>query len=366
MKRFWGDDVKRVTLAELAASPVQDQDHVKAARMTHWDLKIRIAQRIRDFLMLPHKAMANPCVHVVYQKYLSAYKAHERFDNLDSLREARDYWRALAGAFDNNRDVMKLLGHSRLQLSELDCELVPKFDEFLERFSTSRIGSHLTAASFLHQGPAPKGTPKPAGTALGVIQPTQPVHVVRVLVKSLSSSLGESSPAVEIEGDEDMEILYVPSLLRVVLRELVHNALVATHRKSNRRGLATLTPPAAVRIRVHRGRFGVFFTIADQGGGIHNPDVMWSWGRHQIKAEKAVEEHPEDWPEVLAEDPSLAAPIGFGLPMARLTARYFGGDVQMRSLRGYGTTSYIHIPELQREGSIGTHSTDLESYGSPY
>ena len=40
------------------------------------------------------------------------------------------------------------------------------------------------------------------------------------------------------------------------------------------------------------------------------------------------------------------AGFGFGLPISRLYARYFGGDLQLVSMEGYGTDAYLHIGRL--------------------
>ncbi|GJP58637.1 hypothetical protein CLOP_g1301, partial [Closterium sp. NIES-67] len=46
------------------------------------------------------------------------------------------------------------------------------------------------------------------------------------------------------------------------------------------------------------------------------------------------------------ELPSLIAGYGYGLPIARLYARYFGGDLQIFSMEGYGTDAYLHLNRL--------------------
>lgn len=37
---------------------------------------------------------------------------------------------------------------------------------------------------------------------------------------------------------------------------------------------------------------------------------------------------------------------GYGLPISRLYARYFGGDLQMISMENYGTDAYLHLNRL--------------------
>jgi pyruvate dehydrogenase kinase 2/3/4 len=44
--------------------------------------------------------------------------------------------------------------------------------------------------------------------------------------------------------------------------------------------------------------------------------------------------------------PAVLAGYGYGLPLSRLYARYFGGDLQIISMEGYGTDAYLHISRL--------------------
>ena len=47
------------------------------------------------------------------------------------------------------------------------------------------------------------------------------------------------------------------------------------------------------------------------------------------------------------------AGYGFGLPLSRVYARYFGGDIHVQSMHGYGTDVYLNLNHLGdvREGS---------------
>jgi hypothetical protein len=52
-----------------------------------------------------------------------------------------------------------------------------------------------------------------------------------------------------------------------------------------------------------------------------------------------IQQDDEDGPAVLAG-------YGYGLPISRLYARYFGGDLQIISMEGYGTDAYLHLNRL--------------------
>ena len=38
--------------------------------------------------------------------------------------------------------------------------------------------------------------------------------------------------------------------------------------------------------------------------------------------------------------------MGYGLPISRSYARYFGGDLNLMSMEGYGIDAFLHLPRL--------------------
>jgi [3-methyl-2-oxobutanoate dehydrogenase (acetyl-transferring)] kinase len=53
------------------------------------------------------------------------------------------------------------------------------------------------------------------------------------------------------------------------------------------------------------------------------------------------------------------AGLGFGLPLSRLYARYFGGDLALQNLPGYGVDAYLtlkNLRHLSRDWSERDHS----------
>jgi len=71
----------------------------------------------------------------------------------------------------------------------------------------------------------------------------------------------------------------------------------------------------------------------------------WSWDR---SSHRAVSKQSE------------LAGYGFGLPLTRLHAQYFGGDVFMQALPGLGTDMYLILTHL-KEGTPSTEIDDLST-----
>jgi hypothetical protein len=73
--------------------------------------------------------------------------------------------------------------------------------------------------------------------------------------------------------------------------------------------------------------------VSDEGGGIPRRQL----GRvFSFSHSTATAKHGE-------KDVPLLAGWGLGLPLSQTTARYFGGDVTLCSVPGFGTDAYLHL-----------------------
>lgn len=82
--------------------------------------------------------------------------------------------------------------------------------------------------------------------------------------------------------------------------------------------------------------------VSDEGGGIPRSGIARIWTYMYSTAKIPM----PDMEEVGDTQPVVLAGYGYGLPLSRLYARYFGGDLQVISMEGYGTDAYIHLNRL--------------------
>lgn len=147
------------------------------------------------------------------------------------------------------------------------------------------------------------------------------------------------APQVEIVCSPDLNFMYVPGHLSHMIFEVVKNSLravVETHGVDS-----DWYPP--VKVIVAEGQEDITIKISDEGGGIPRSEVPYVWTYMYTTATNT----PHLDPDLSRSD--FKAPLagfGYGLPISRLYARYFGGDLKLISMEGYGTDVYLHLNRL--------------------
>ena len=99
----------------------------------------------------------------------------------------------------------------------------------------------------------------------------------------------------------------------------------------------------------------IVIKVSDEGGGIKRSEMSKVWSYLYTTGDPAVLAAMLDvgtGEENAVKDFSIASPLaglGYGLPIARNYARFFGGDLNIMSMEGYGTDSFIHLPILRQD-----------------
>ncbi|CAM9575680.1 unnamed protein product [Scytosiphon promiscuus] len=149
------------------------------------------------------------------------------------------------------------------------------------------------------------------------------------------------SPDVIIEGDVDARASCIPSHVHHILFEVLKNSLRATAMAHN--DVADALPP--VRVRISQGSRQVSVCVSDEGGGMSmgtaRDAFRYLWTSSEAH-ETAQAKHAANASFQPSIDPLSG--MGIGLPVSRLYARHFGGDLQMLSLQGFGTHVGLFLP----------------------
>merc|ERR1719499_2842671 len=100
-------------------------------------------------------------------------------------------------------------------------------------------------------------------------------------------------------------------------------------------------PP--ITVVVVPGNSEVTIKISDEGGGIQRDSIDKIWLYSYTTA-------GGDQTQTTSVGQQVNSPVfagyGYGLPLSRLYARYFGGDLKIVSMEGYGTDAYMYLSTL--------------------
>ncbi|KAJ5363563.1 kinase [Penicillium cataractarum] len=147
------------------------------------------------------------------------------------------------------------------------------------------------------------------------------------------------APKVQLVCREDLNFMYVPGHLSHMLFETLKNSLRAVVEQHG----ADRDQFPVTKVIVAEGKEDITIKITDEGGGIPRSAIPLVWTYMYT----TVEQTPSLDPDFDKSDfKAPMAGFGYGLPISRLYARYFGGDLKLISMEGYGTDVYLHLNRL--------------------
>ncbi|KAJ3154728.1 hypothetical protein HDU89_007968 [Geranomyces variabilis] len=216
---------------------------------------------------------------------------------------------------------------------------------FLDRFYMSRIGIRMLIGQTVTLNKSSKDPPQPGREDyVGIIRTRTNLGQVaweaaqdaRTICQDYYGVWG--GPEIKLVGKTDVEFMYVPSHLHHMLFELLKNSLRAV---VERHGVDCDEWPD-IKVVVAEGKEDITIKISDEGGGIPRSGMPLIWTYMYTTAENPLVEDTDSRSDFRAP----MAGYGYGLPITRLYARYFGGDLRLISMEGYGTDAYLHLSRL--------------------
>lgn len=265
---------------------------------------------------------------------------------------------------------------------------------FLDEHLQARIGTRLIAEQHIalhvssqpHQDPqAAVQTAEDPSSYVGVIdtalRPASIINSCGNFVSEICELKYGVRPTWVIDGEPGTTFAYVPVHLEYIITELLKNAFRATVEsgKSHEPVVITIVAePQSSRTASKRGHLqrtlendtntnppikpfddsapGVTIRIRDRGGGI-SPEVLpniWSYSFTTFSDEDELPGQSSGNGNMDAlnaisgaggEGSSIAG-LGYGLPLSRAYAEYFGGGITVQSLYGWGSDVYLRLKGL--------------------
>lgn len=346
--------------------------------------------------------MSNPNISKIYNNYLHSlstllpYKEKQ----ISTLDEEIRFTEVLADLVQTHANTIPTLARGFLECRKYinSAEVTRFLDEHLR----ARIGTRLIAEQHiaLHFSSQPHQDPPqpvyPTSTSsdnhsfyIGVIdtalQPATIINSCGAFVSEICELKYGVRPTWIIDGEPSVTFAYVPVHLEYIITELLKNAFRATVESGHSQEPVVITiaaepgtcsfpsvsPPASQTnalpgdsiLPLSDSAPGVTIRIRDRGGGI-SPTVLpniWSYSfttfsdDDELPGSSYAPSHQSVMDALNTISVagmgtgalgSSIAGLGYGLPLSRAYAEYFGGGIAVQSLHGWGCVSYSSFPYL--------------------
>lgn len=367
------------------ASTDNPEQRLRNARFLYRELPVRIAQRAVDLFTLPHGLSKTDSVRGVVRVYVSHLRRLLASPEPSNAAEEKAFTELLESLVLDRTSIPVAVASAVSNLKDhrreaLDDRRLREMEEALYRFFAARVGLRFLVEHHVMSSP---DRPSRAGRALlgedvdydndetdflGCIRrDCDPVAEARAVADSVSRMCREElgdAPEIEIVAPRRTDgrqrrrrrsFTYVPHHLRYMLAELLRNACRAT--VTHHLDSGAVPPP--VRVVVVDGAEDVTIKIADRGGGLPRSDVDRVWTFATVRCANNKEKRTKNAKNNNHNQESGAAAAsffkdgftgtairGFGLPLSRIYARYFGGELTLKTMEGYGVDAYLHLPML--------------------
>uniref|UniRef100_A0A8C7Z034 Protein-serine/threonine kinase n=1 Tax=Oryzias sinensis TaxID=183150 RepID=A0A8C7Z034_9TELE len=276
------------------------------------ELPVRLANTMREVNLLPDKLLSQPSVRLVQKWYMQSFVELLDYENRkpEDPHTLNDFLEVLIEIRNRHNDVVPTMAQGVIEYKEkfgFDPFVSSNIQYFLDRFYTNRISFRMliNQHTLLFGNDTNPAHPKHIGSIDPTCNVAEVVKDAYDTAKMLCEKYYLAAPELKIEEfnmkapNKPIQVVYVPSHLFHMLFELFKNSMRATvelHENS-----AEGLPP--VKTRVTLGK----------------------------------------------EDLSVKAGFGYGLPISRLYARYFQGDLKLYSMEGVGTDAVIYLKALSSE-----------------
>jgi hemoglobin-like flavoprotein len=204
---------------------------------------------------------------------------------------------------------------------------------FINEFYNASLGTNVLVNEWLASTNQVRGVEH--------VSIAQAVQRVTNHVKETSVQYGSMVPQVHIKvnGDADAKVIHSPAYLNGMLNVILDRAIVGTIKHHVSSGDAEAGKRIApVHVVIVPGESDVSLRISDGSGGMsaRKAEQLWMWSSRKVS--NGAGECPRR-----AQDEFIGSTPHHGWPAARLTARYFGGDLNVVPVDGVGMDTFVHL-----------------------
>lgn len=368
--------------------PLSAEALFSSANFTLSLLPARLAHRIQALRNLPFIVVSNPSIARIYNNYVHSLSTLLPYRELQisNLEDEKQFTNVMADLVQTHSNTIPTLAQGFLECRKYINP--PDVTRFLDQHLRARIGTRLIAEQHiaLHLSSQPHNnedasqryqfaSPSYIGVIDTALRPSELIQRCESFVSEICELKYGVRPRVSMNGRLDTTLTHVPTHLEYILTELLKNAFRATVENGKEREPVEITiaasptvgreaqvdattstrdiPHASMLSIPKPSTPGVTIRIRDRGGGIapeHLPNI-WAYSfttfsDNEIPAQNNGNIDALNAISGASGDSSSLAGLGYGLPLGRAYAEYFGGGIAVQSLWGWGTDVYLKLKGL--------------------
>ncbi|KAI9491428.1 branched-chain alpha-ketoacid dehydrogenase [Zychaea mexicana] len=308
---------------------------LKSANYVRRELPVRISHRIREFQKLPFIVGTNPHIQSVYDIYWQAFERLRKVPPIRTLQENDAFCDKLIESLQSH---MVAIPRLVLGISECEQHIDPdRIDRFMHATLRSRVSRRVLAEQHLALSQQLRNKLSPVFSSCSA---RDTVAQCVALARAHSAADNVQAPEVMIDG-QDVWFTYIFDHIEYIIYQLLSNSFrhtIATHPQH------TLPP---IKVTVCSNDADVLFRISDQGGGMSASiyNQIWSYGQRP-HARFGNFRNVSQLAARITEHDQVTVPLGIGLPMSRVYTEYWGGNINIVTMDGWGTDAYVRVPRF--------------------
>ena len=394
--------------------PLSEKALLQSANFSLDLIPVRLARRLHALRNLPYIVVSNSNIRQIYDNYRHSLQAllplwqrhsgHSGSSAVSTLDQEIAFTDELAELVTSHQNTIPILAQGFLESRKY---ISPAHvTAFLDEHLRARIGTRLIAEQHiaLHLSSRPftgsesssesaqkrgQEAGRPPASYIGIIdtqlKPTRTIDSCAEFVADICELKYGVRPQWRIDGEPDTTFAYVPMHLEYIVTELLKNAFraVVENRMHREPVVITIAPEPSVGLSskdkyandatradttqedpkilpLDENASGVTIRIRDRGGGISADVLPNIWSYSFTTFSDLDDDMPNDGSDLGSGGLNLIsstnsggssiAGLGYGLPLSRAYAEYFGGGIAVQSLYGWGTDVYLRLKGV---GNIG-------------
>jgi len=322
------------------------------------EIPTRLANMIMELQLLPDDLKKQKECTDILNDYISSFREMMVFDSdrKGTPDQLEHFTEALSVIRRRHLDTVPRMAAAVFKMTKVNSSegVNETVQYFLDRLYINRISIHM----LISQHNALLGNEKTLTGMIGTIDQQCDILAVCEDAFSAASIICDreyldhprlKATAIDtsdgnMDTQDKVSAAYVPAHLHHIMFEILKNAMRATCEFAEKKGHAELP---YIRLKIYKTKNDITIKISDCGGGIPRASSGKIFNYMYSTAPQVV--LPSDGGSFGAGLSAETLPmhgLGYGLPLSRLYARYFKGDIQIASVDGYGTDVYVYLQRL--------------------